>query len=155
MQRVYGFLALPSACSPSVHGMRCVCHDRLPMLCLSLQLVSSCAHGEPVAVHVFLLCSCLKTSSFPSVGLRIHAQWAAAAVQQTAQCSRHPCFGCTSADAFLDRFDSCSVDDSLQRQRRAPVRVWLCACCARFASSVRLPRAFEYAIWQSALVRAA
>jgi hypothetical protein len=86
------------------------------MLCLSLQpllLVRTVSLSQ----FMLCLCSCLDLIiSFCGVAYPC-AVGDTAAVQQTAQCGRHPCFGCTSADAFLpDRFDSCSVDDSLQRQ---------------------------------------
>jgi hypothetical protein len=109
-------LALPSACRPSVHGMLCVCHDRLPMLLFvssSFLLVRTVSCRSSRFAR---LCSCLKTSSLPSVGSRNHAQWAARRLSNRRQCGRHPCFGCTSGTLSARSFDSCSVIDSLQRQ---------------------------------------
>jgi hypothetical protein len=61
-----------------------------------------------------------------------------AAVQQTAQCGRHPCFGCTSADAFLpDRFDSCSVNELQRQLYLRDERLWGVAVRARFMASSR------------------
>jgi hypothetical protein len=74
-----------------------------------------------------------------SVGSRNHAQWAHGGCQQTAQCSRHPCFGCTSADAFLpDRFDSCSVNELQRQLYLRDERLWGVAVTrARFMASSR------------------
>jgi hypothetical protein len=134
MQRVYGFswFCLQRA-GPSVHGMLCVCHDRLPMLCLSLQ-PSSCAHGEP-SQFTFCLCSCLKTSHYLLWSRVTMRSGRTAAVQQTAQCGRHPCFGCTWRTHLPDRFDSCSVNDRSASSTcvMSACEVWL--FCARFMAS--------------------
>jgi hypothetical protein len=77
-----------------------------------------------------------------------------AAVQQTAQCGRHPCFGCTWRTHLPDRFDSCSVNDRSASSTcvMSACEVWL--FCARFmASSKTCEVAKGELIWQSALVR--
>jgi hypothetical protein len=114
-----------------------VCPDRLPMFFLSLQLVSSCAHGEPAVVHVLLCYSCLKTSALPSES-RNHAQWNARRLSNRRR-------GAVVIHAFVApggrisarSFRQLQCDDLLQRQlycdERAFMRVWLFR--ARFMAS--------------------